>query len=57
VDKGQETLYKVDPIPAGSYYFVCDVHPAQMNGTVTVSGQASGAPGAGTGGTTTTTGH
>jgi plastocyanin len=25
--------YKVDPIPAGNYYFQCDVHPT-MNGTV-----------------------
>lgn len=27
--------YEVDPIPAGEYYFLCEVHPT-MNGTVTV---------------------
>jgi plastocyanin len=29
----EETTYQVDPIPAGNYYFQCDVHPT-MNGTV-----------------------
>lgn len=33
---GPETVeWEVDPIPAGEYYFLCDVHP-NMNGTVTV---------------------
>ena len=25
--------YHVPPLPAGTYYFQCDVHPARMNGT------------------------
>jgi plastocyanin len=29
----KETIYKVDPIPAGDYKFQCDVHP-NMSGTV-----------------------
>jgi plastocyanin len=28
--------YPVPPLEAGSYYFQCDVHPTEMNGTVTV---------------------
>ena len=28
-----EATYRVDPIPAGNYYFQCDVHP-NMSGTV-----------------------
>ena len=28
--------YPVPPLEAGSYYFQCDVHPTDMNGTVTV---------------------
>jgi plastocyanin len=28
--------YEVTPLPAGSYFFVCDVHPDQMTGTFTV---------------------
>jgi plastocyanin len=30
------TSYKVDPLPAGIYFFKCDVHP-QMNGTFVVA--------------------
>jgi len=29
----QQIDYEVEPIPAGEYYFLCDVHP-NMNGTV-----------------------
>ncbi|MCI0633704.1 MAG: cupredoxin domain-containing protein [Actinobacteria bacterium] len=32
-----EIEYAIDPLEAGEYYFQCDVHPPQMNGTVTVS--------------------
>ncbi|MGZ6535944.1 MAG: cupredoxin domain-containing protein [Actinomycetota bacterium] len=28
--------YAVPPLPAGTYYFHCDVHPQQMHGTITV---------------------
>jgi plastocyanin len=28
--------YTLDPPSPGTYYFQCDVHPPQMNGTVTV---------------------
>jgi plastocyanin len=28
--------YKVPALPAGTYYFRCDVHPTTMNGTITV---------------------
>jgi plastocyanin len=30
------TDYKVSPLKAGTYYFQCDIHPASMNGTLTV---------------------
>jgi plastocyanin len=29
-------VYKVPALPAGSYYFQCDVHPQTMNGTFVV---------------------
>jgi plastocyanin len=29
--------YQVPPLEPGSYYFQCDVHPTEMNGSVTVS--------------------
>lgn len=29
--------YNVPALPAGDYYFDCEVHPADMNGTVTAS--------------------
>jgi plastocyanin len=30
------TDYSVKPLKAGTYYFQCDIHPASMNGTLTV---------------------
>ncbi len=30
------SVYHVDPIPAGNYFFRCDVHPTQMHGTFVV---------------------
>lgn len=32
----KEVTYDVDPIPAGKYYFVCDVHPTAMKGTFNI---------------------
>ncbi len=37
--------YEIPPLPAGEYYFHCDVHP-NMNGAVVVGGAATGATGA-----------
>jgi len=34
---GASSVYKVGNLQPGSYYFHCDVHPAQMTGTVVVS--------------------
>jgi len=31
-----EIEYHVDPLPAGTYFFHCDVHPDTMTGTITV---------------------
>jgi plastocyanin len=31
-----ETTYKVGPLPAGTYFFRCDIHPTTMTGTLTV---------------------
>jgi plastocyanin len=43
--------YKVPALKSGEYYFHCDVHPTQMNGTLRVSGGgASGGGGSGGGG-------
>lgn len=39
----------VEPIPAGEYYFQCDVHP-NMNGTVTAAAEGEGAEGEAAGG-------
>jgi len=36
-----EADYEFETPEAGSYYFQCDVHPDQMNGTVNVSEEAS----------------
>ncbi len=43
-----ERTYKFTTPAAGSYYFQCDVHPDQMNGSVVVAQDASKelAPGA-----------
>lgn len=44
------TMYQVGPIPAGTYYFRCDVHH-EMNGTVDVrGGPGDGGGGGGEGG-------
>jgi plastocyanin len=40
----KEQTYKVDSIPAGNYYFQCDVHP-NMNGTVVAEEGQAGAEG------------
>ena len=36
VAAGSSATYKVNALPAGTYYFQCDVHPTQMNGTFVV---------------------
>ena len=36
--------YDVPPLPAGQYYFQCDVHP-NMNGTVVVGAAGGGEAG------------
>ena len=33
---GQSTTYSVPALPAGTYTFICIVHPTQMTGTLTV---------------------
>jgi hypothetical protein len=34
---GPKTItYTVKPLPAGSYYFRCDIHPLRMNGTLVI---------------------
>jgi plastocyanin len=38
-----ETTYEIGPLVPGSYFFQCDVHPAQMKGAVKVSEPAAGA--------------
>ena len=36
--RGPKTVeYQVDPLPAGTYGFECDVHPQRMNGTFIVA--------------------
>lgn len=35
IDAGETTEYEVDPIPAGTFYFDCTVHPG-MSGSVVV---------------------
>ena len=42
--------YKVPALKSGEYYFHCDVHPTQMNGTLRVSGGGGGSGGGSTGG-------
>jgi len=31
-----KTTYDVQPLKAGTYFFQCDIHPQQMNGTFVV---------------------
>lgn len=38
-----DTVYDVPALPAGTYYFRCDLHP-EMNGTVTVAAVARASP-------------
>ena len=38
--------YAVPPLKAGTYYFHCDIHPQQMNGTLIVGGPPGGGPSA-----------
>jgi cytochrome c oxidase subunit II len=35
-DGGKETTYVYDPLPAGTYTFLCSIHPGIMHGTLTV---------------------
>ena len=42
--------YKVPALKSGDYYFHCDVHPTQMNGTLRVSGGGGSAGGGGAAG-------
>jgi hypothetical protein len=36
INGGQETTYQYDPLPAGSYVFICSIHPIPaMTGTLT----------------------
>jgi plastocyanin len=36
INGGQETVYDFDPLPAGSYVFICSIHPIPaMTGTLT----------------------
>ncbi len=39
------TTYSIDPLPTGTYFFRCDVHPTQMTGTFVVA--PAGGPQAG----------
>jgi plastocyanin len=39
---GTKRYQVAPPIPAGSYFFQCDVHPTTMNGTVTVEAAPPG---------------
>jgi cytochrome c oxidase subunit II len=36
IDGGKETQYQFNPIPPGTYTFLCIVHPTVMHGTITV---------------------
>ena len=36
--------YAVPPLQPGHYYFHCDIHPKQMNGTLIVGGPPGGSP-------------
>jgi plastocyanin len=36
--------YAIPPLKPGHYYFHCDVHPQQMNGTLEVGGAGGGTP-------------
>ena len=50
-----EITYSFTTPEAGSYYFQCDVHPNEMNGTANVTEDASTEPEHGTNATTTST--
>ena len=36
IDGGESTSYTYEPLAAGTYTFICSIHPAQMAGTLTV---------------------
>lgn len=42
VDGGDEAVYEIPALDGGTYFFLCDVHPATMTGTVEVAVSASG---------------
>jgi plastocyanin len=37
VQAGQTKTYNVGPLPPGTYYFHCDIHPTTMTGTFIVA--------------------
>lgn len=38
IDGGVTTEVQVDALEAGEYFFVCDIHPGEMSGSVVVEG-------------------
>ncbi|MDP9330081.1 MAG: cupredoxin domain-containing protein [Actinomycetota bacterium] len=42
VNGGVQFTYKLQPLAAGDYYFFCNIHPATMNGTLTVTAAVAG---------------
>jgi plastocyanin len=44
-----QTTYNLPPLPPGTYYFRCDVHPTTMTGQLVATGGEKGGPGGGSG--------
>lgn len=38
IDAGETVEVEVPALDAGEYFFVCDVHPAEMSGTIVIGG-------------------